>query len=160
MAPVGSDRLITIIDNVSYSGRTASREPMNTFASILFYAIFVAFLAGVYALINKGSRPPQPLPEHLTSPRRAAVGSLIPVVCTAILYGTFKILDVYLRGHLSVPRTSAVLIMVFGVIIPWCVGIYFAYRTARTANKALRAIGSIEVLIFLLAAAVPILARG
>ena len=30
-------------------------------------------------------------------------------------------------------------------------GIYSAYRTARAANKVLRAIGSMEVLIFLIA---------
>jgi len=40
------------------------------------------------------------------------------------------------------------------------VGIYSAYRAARAGNKVLRAIGSMEVLIFLIAAAVPIVARG
>jgi hypothetical protein len=133
---------------------------MNTFQSILLMAIFLAFLAGVYVLIYKGSRPPQPVPEHPTPPKKAAVASLIPVVCTAILYGTFKGLDLYLRDHLTVPRPLMFLIIVFGVIAPWCVGIYFAYRAARAANKTLRAIGSMEVLLFLIAVAVLLVAHG
>ena len=133
---------------------------MNTFGSILLTAIFLAFLAGVYVLIYKGSRPPQPVPEHPTPPKKAAVASLIPVVCTAILYGTFKGLDLYLRDHLTAPRPLAFLIIVFGVITPWCVGIYFAYRAARAASKTLRAIGSMEVLLFLLAVAVLLVAHG
>jgi hypothetical protein len=133
---------------------------MNGFEGILFTAILLALLAGVFALIYKGSRPPQPVPEHPTPPRRAVVASLIPVVCTAILYATFRGLDLYLRDHLTVPRLPAILIIVIGVVAPWCVGIYSAYRAARAANKILRAIGSMEVLILLLAAAVPIVARG
>jgi hypothetical protein len=133
---------------------------MNGFEGILFTAILLAFLAGVFALIYKGSRPPQPVPKHPTPPRRAVVASLIPVVCTAILYATFRGLELYLRGHLTVPRLPAILIIVMGVVAPWCVGIYSAYRAARAASAVLRAIGSMEVLIFLLAAAVPILARG
>ena len=133
---------------------------MNGFEGILFVAMMLAFLAGVFALIYKGSRPPQPLPEHPTPPRRAIVASFIPVVCAAILYATFKGLDLYLRDHLEVPRLPAILIIVMGVVAPWCAGIYSAYRAARAANKVLRAIGSMEVLIFLLAAAVPLLARG
>jgi len=35
---------------------------MNGFEGILFAAILLAFLAGVFALIYKGSRPPQPVP--------------------------------------------------------------------------------------------------
>ncbi len=95
---------------------------MNTFESILLTAVFLAFLAGVYGLIYKGS--------------------------------------LYLRDHLAAPRPLAFLIIVFGVIPPWCVGIYFAYRAARAADKTLRAIGSMEVLLFLLAAALPLIARG
>jgi hypothetical protein len=37
---------------------------------------------------------------------------------------------------------------------------HFAYRTARAANKTLRAIGSMEVLVFLLGLAVPFVAHG
>ena len=133
---------------------------MNGFEGILFTAILLAFLAGVFALIYKGSRPPQPVPEHPTPPRRAVVASIIPVVCTAILYATFRGLELYLRDHLTVPRLPAILVIVMGVVAPWCVGIYSAYRAARAASAVLRAIGSMEVLIFLLAAAVPILARG
>jgi uncharacterized membrane protein len=133
---------------------------MSGFEGVMFAAILLAFLAGVFALIYKGSRPPQPVSEHPTPYRKAIVASLIPVACTAILYATFKGLDLYLRDHLQVPRLTATLIIVMGVVAPWCVGIYSAYRTARAANKVLRAIGSMEVLIFLIAAAVPLVARG
>jgi hypothetical protein len=133
---------------------------MNTFESILLAAVFLAFLAGVYGLIYKDSRPLQPVPEHPTPPKKAVVASLVPVVCTAILYGTFKGVDLYLRDHLAAPKPLAFFIIAFGVIAPWCVGIYFAYRAARAANKTLRAIGSMEVLVFLLAAALPLVARG
>jgi hypothetical protein len=133
---------------------------MNGFEGILSAAILLAFLAGVLALIYKGSHPPQPVPEHPTPCRKAIVASLIPIVCAAILYATFKGLDLYLRDHLEVPRLPAILIIAMGVVAPWCVGIYSAYRTARAANKVLRAIGSVEVLIFLIAAAVPIVAQG
>jgi hypothetical protein len=132
---------------------------MNTLDSILLPVICLALLAGVYGLIYKGSRPLQPVPGHSTPPKKAVVASFVPVVCTTILYGTFKGLDLYLRDHLTAPSPLAFLIIVLGVIAPWCVGIYFAYRAARTTNKILRAIGSIEVLLFLLAAAVPLVAR-
>jgi len=133
---------------------------MNNFEGTLLTVIFLALLAGVYVLIYKGSRPPQPVPEHPTPPKKAAVASLIPGVCAAILYGTFKGLDHYLRDHLAVPRPLSIWIILIGVIAPWCVGIYFAYRTARAANKTLRAIGSMEVLVFLLGLAVPFVAHG
>jgi hypothetical protein len=133
---------------------------MNGFEGVLFATIFLAFLAGVFALIYKGSRPPQPIPENPTPPRRAVVASLIPLLCTGILYATFKGLGFYLRDHLTVPRLPAILIIVIGVVAPWFVGIYSAYRAARATNKILRAIGSLEVLAFLLAAAVPLVARG
>src|SRR5215469_15491645 len=133
---------------------------MSGFEGVLFAAILLAFLAGVFAIIYKGSRPPQPVPEHPTPPRRAVVASFIPVVCTAVLYATFRGLDLYLRDHLTVPRLPAILVVFMGVVAPWCVGIYFAYRAARAANKILRAVGSMEVLIFLLAAAIPLVVRG
>ena len=154
-------RLFASNVNLSYCGRR-NRGPkqMNGFEGILFDAILLAFLAGVFALIYKGSRPPQPVPEHPTPRKKAVAASLIPVVCAAILYATFKGLDLYLSDHLQVPRLPAILIIAMGVVAPWCVGIYSAYRAARAANKVLRAIGSVEVLIFLIAAAVPIIARG
>jgi hypothetical protein len=133
---------------------------MSGFEGILFTAVLLAFLAGVFALIYKGSRPLQPVPEHPTQLRRAVVASLIPVVCTAILYATFRGLELYLWGHLTLPRLPAVLIILMGVVAPWCVGIYSAFRAARAASAVLRAIGSMQVLIFLLAAALPVLALG
>ena len=96
---------------------------MSGFEGVLFAAILLGFLAAVFALIYNGSRPPQPVPEHPTPPRRAVVASFIPVVCTAILYATFKSLDLYLRDHLTVPRLAAIFIILMGVVVPWCVGI-------------------------------------
>lgn len=132
---------------------------MSTFESILLTPVFLAFLAGVYGLIYKGSRPLQAVPEHPTPPKKAFVASLVPVVCVAILYGMFKGLDLYLQRHLTAQKPLAFLI-IFGVISTWCVGIYFAYRAARAANWKLRAIGAMEVLLFLLAGAIPLVARG
>jgi hypothetical protein len=126
---------------------------------ILFGVVLVAFLAGVFAIIFKGSRPPQPVPENPTATKKAAFSALMSVVCTFILYATFKGLDLYMRDH-SAPPPRPPVILLCGVIAPWCVGIYFAYRAARAANKALRAIGSVEVLIFLLAAAIVLMSRG
>ena len=141
-------------------GVTEGLKQMSGFEGILFAAILVAFLAGVFACIYKGSNPPQPLPEHPTPPKKAAVASVIPVVCAAILYATFKVLTWYLRDHLAVPGPLAFLIIFMGGIAPWCVGIYSAYRAARAENKFLRTIGSMEVLIFLLVAAVPLVEGG
>jgi len=132
---------------------------MHSFEHILSAAVLLAFLAGVFALIYKGSRPPQPVPQESTPPRKAALASLVPVVCIALLYATFKGVGWYLSDHLQMPRLAAVLVIVVGVIAPWSVGIYSAYRAARAASKLLRAIGSIEVLLFLLVAAMPILVR-
>jgi len=100
---------------------------MNNFEIVSLTVTFLAFLAGVYVLIYKGSRPPQPVPEHPTPPKKAVMASLIPVVCAVILYGTFKGLDLYLRDHLAVPRPLSIWIILIGVIAPWCAGIYFAY---------------------------------
>ena len=96
---------------------------MSGFEGVLFAAMLLAFLAGVFALIYKGSRPLQPVPEHPTPRERAVAASVIPVVCIAILYATFKGLDLYLRDHLTVPRLAAIFIILMGVVVPWCVGI-------------------------------------
>ena len=118
----------------------------------------MAFLAGVLAIIYKGSRPLQTVPENPTAPKKAAFAALMSLVCAFIPYATFRGLDLYMRDHFAPPQRPLV-ILICGVIAPWCVGIYFAYRAARTANKALRAIGSLEVLIFLLAAALVLMSR-
>src|SRR2546423_1472139 len=94
---------------------------MNTFESILLAAVFFAFLAGVFGLIYKGSRPFATCPERSVPPKKAVVASFVPVVCTATLYGTFKGLELYLRDHLTAPRPLVFLIIVFGVIAPWFV---------------------------------------
>ena len=74
--------------------------------------------------------------------------------CIAIIFGTFKGVAPYPSDRvLPMPKV----ILFLGVIAPWCAGIYFAYRAARTANKGLGAIGSAEVLLVLLLGALPIL---
>lgn len=133
---------------------------MKGFENLLLVAISLFFLAGIFALIYKGSRPPQPIPEKPKSPRKAILAPLIPAVCTAILYATFKGVGLYLRDHLQIPTLPAILIIVTGVVAPWCLGVYFAYGATRAEDKVLRAIGSMEVLIFLLAAAVPLVSHG
>jgi hypothetical protein len=133
---------------------------MNSFGSILLIVVFLAFLAGIYSLIYKGSRPPQPVPERPAPPKKTAVEALIPVVCAAILYGTFKGLDLSLRDRLAVSSPMSIWIILIGVVAPWCVGIYFAYRAARAASRTFRAIGSIELLAFLLGLAVLLVAHG
>lgn len=133
---------------------------MNNFETMLLVAIFMALLAGVYALIYKGSRPPQSVAEHPTPPMKAAVAAVISFLCAAISYGIFRGLDLYLRDHLAVRSPLSTGIILIGLIAPWGVGIYFAHRAARTANKTLRAIGSMEVMVFLLGLAVPFIAQG
>ena len=122
--------------------------------SFLIIATLVAFVAGVLVVIYKGSRPLQPLPWNPTPPKKAAFAALVPIFCTAALYATF----IFLRDHLVPPRPLVILFI--GVIAPWCVGLYSAYRAARTANRALRVIGTVEVLMFLLAGALCLIARG
>ncbi len=129
------------------------------FEDILFAAVLLAFLAGVFAVIYKGSRTPQRVPEHSTPPRKAVLASLVPAVCITVLFATFKGVGWYLSEHLQMPRLAAILVILVGVIVPWSLGIYSAYRAARASNKVLRAIGSIEVLVFLGAAAVPLMGR-
>ena len=41
----------------------------------------------------------------------------------AILYATFRGLDLYLRDQLTVPRLPAIPIVLMGVVAPWSVGI-------------------------------------
>ena len=79
------------------------------------------------------------------------------VVCAAILLVTFTSLGPYVSEHVAPPKPLVVLFV--GGIAPWFVGIYFAYKAARAGNKALRAIGASEVLIFLLAATFALLSR-
>jgi hypothetical protein len=61
---------------------------------------------------------------------------------------TYKGLDLYLTVHL-VPPKPLILPMragwFVGGVAPWFVGLYFAYVTARAANKVLRSIGAIAL---------------
>src|ERR1700691_4838006 len=119
--------------------------PVVTVSALLLAALLIA--------IFKGSRPPQPVPSNPTAPKRAKFAALVPVVCAVFSYTTFKLLDLYLTVHLAPSKPFAIPMRVgwfVGVIAPWFVGVYFAYMTARAANKVLRAIGALEVVICLL----------
>jgi hypothetical protein len=115
--------------------------------------VAVLLLATLLVAAFKGSRPPQPIPSNPTTPKRAKFAALVPVVCAVLSYATFKTFGSYLRVHLVPPEQLVIPMRVgwfVGVIAPWFVGLYFAYVAARAANKALWAIGSLEVLICLL----------
>lgn len=120
-------------------------------------SVAALILAGLLVAIFKGSRPPQPIPSPPSPPKQATFAALMSVVCGAILLATFTRLGPYVSEHLAPPKPLVVLFV--GVIAPWFVGIYFAYKAACAGNKALRAIGASEVLIFLLAATVALLSR-
>jgi hypothetical protein len=114
-------------------------------------------LAALLVAIFKGSRPPQPTTSHPTAPRRAALAAFVPIVCALIQYATFKAVVLYDVAYLAPPRPLVILFV--GVIAPWLVGIYFAYVAARAASKVLRAVGAVEVLMFLLTAGTALLSR-
>ena len=107
--------------------------------------VAVLLLATLLVAAFKGSRPPQPIPSNPTTPKRAKFAALVPVVCAVLSYATFKTFGSYLRVHLVPPEQ-----LVIPMRVGWFVGLYFAYVAARAANKALWAIGSLEVLICLL----------
>ena len=117
---------------------------MNGFEGMLFATILLTFLAVSSRLFTRAAVPHNLSQNIRRHTDKAIVASLIPGACAAILYATFKGLDLYLRDHLQMQRLTAMLVIVLGVVAPWCVGIYFGYRTARAANKVLRAIGSME----------------
>lgn len=50
--------------------------------------------------------------------------------------------------------------MFLGGIVPWFVGVYFAYQTARAANKGLSAIGAVELLVCVLCGVVLLFASS
>ncbi len=115
--------------------------------------LVVLLLAALLIAIFKGSRPLQAVPSNPTAPKRAASAAIVPVVCALISYATLKGFGLYLNVHLVPPKPLIVPMRVawfVGVIAPWFVGLYFAYLAARAANKVLRAVGAVEVLICLL----------
>ena len=119
--------------------------------------IGVLLVAALLVAVFKGSRPPQPIPTTPTSRKRAMFAAFMSVACAAILLVTLTSLGPYVSEHFAPPRPMIILFV--GVIAPWFVGIYFAYKAARAENKALRAIGASEVLIFLLAATLSLMSR-
>jgi hypothetical protein len=127
---------------------------MQTLAVI---SVAVLILATLLVAIFKGSRPPQPIPSTPTSPKPATFAAFMSVVCAAILLATFTSIGPYVSEHLAPPKPLVVLFV--GGIVPWFVGVYFAYKAARARNKVLRAIGASEVLIFLSAATLTLLSR-
>lgn len=120
--------------------------------------VLALLVAALLISIFKGSRPPQPIPPiPAPLPRRAALAAIVPFACALIPYLTFKGVEQYRRSHFASP--SPLIILSVGVIAPWFVGLYSAYTAACAANKLLRAIGALEVLIFLLAAGFSLLSR-
>ena len=119
--------------------------------------VLVLLLVALLVSIFKGSRPPQPIPSNPTPPKRAALAVFVPFVCVAIQYATFKGFELYRVAYLAPPKRLAIFLA--GVIAPWLVGVYFAYVAARAASKILRALGAVEVLTFLLAAGIALIAR-
>jgi hypothetical protein len=109
----------------------------------------VLLVAALLIAIFKGSRPPQPIPTTPTASNQAALAAIVPVVCALISYATLQATGSYLTVHLAPPKPWIMPMrvgMLLGGIVPWFVGIYFAYKTARAANKGLRAIGAVELL--------------
>jgi hypothetical protein len=119
--------------------------------------VLVLLLVALLVSIFKGSRPPQPIPSNPPAPKRAALAVFVPILCVAIQYATFKGVALYRVAYLEQPKPLIILLV--GVIAPWLVGIYFAYMAARAASKVLRAIGAVEVVTFLLAAGMALIAR-
>ena len=114
--------------------------------------LLVLLVTAVLIAIFKGSRSPQPMPSNPTPDKRAMFAALIPVVCAAISYATFKGLDLYLSYYPPYegqpPFATAMRIaFLIGSIAPWFVGVYFAYSAARAANRLLRTIGALEVIV-------------
>jgi hypothetical protein len=119
--------------------------------------IVVLLVAALLLAIFKGSRASQPIPTTPTAPKRAALDALMPVGSALISYATYNAFRFYLTVHLEPPKPWIIPMRIgwfLGVVAPWFVGIYFAYQTSRAANKGLRAVGALEVLICVLYAAV------
>ena len=91
------------------------------------------------------------------SPKQATVAAFMSVLCVVILLVTFTSLGPYVAEHFAPPKPLVVLFV--GGIVPWFVGIYFAYKAARAGSKVLRTIGASEVLVFLLAAALVLMSH-
>lgn len=119
--------------------------------------VAVLILAALLIAVFKGSRSPQPIPATPTPPKQATVAAFMSVLCAVILLVTFTSLGPYVGERFGPPKPLVVLFV--GGIAPWFVGIYFAYKAARAGSKVLRAIGASEVLIFLLAAALVLMAH-
>ena len=109
----------------------------------------ILLVAALLIAIFKGGRPPQPIPTTPTASNQAALAAVVPVVCALISYATFRAIGSYLTVHLAPPKpwiTPMRVGMFLGGIAPWFVGIYFAYKAARAANRGLRAIGAVELI--------------
>lgn len=116
-------------------------------------AVVVLLLAALFVATFKGSRTPLPIPSSPTAPKRAVFAAFVPVACAGISYAALKGFEIYLGVHLAPPGPLVIPMRVgwfAAVIAPWFIGVYFAYIAARAANRVLRAIGALEVLICLL----------
>jgi cytochrome b561 len=109
-------------------------------------SVAVLILAALLISIFKGSRPPQPIPSTPTSPMRAKFAAFMFLVCVVILLVTLFKIGPWAGEHLA--RPLPLIILFVGVIAPWFVGIYSAYKAACAGNKVIRALGASGVLIF------------
>lgn len=78
------------------------------------------------------------------------LSAIAPVVCALISYATYRAIDSHLAVHLAPPKPWIMPMrigMLFGVIAPSFVGVYFANQTARAANRGLRFVGAMEMLV-------------
>jgi hypothetical protein len=113
----------------------------------------VLTLVGVSALllaILKGSRALLPF-ENVTNPpnKKTLIAALIPVICAAVSGATFELAIPWYRAFTNYNVPSYPWLLRVGMFLcgvaPWFVGIYCAFVVSRTANRALRAVGIVEL---------------
>lgn len=108
-------------------------------------AIGTLLVAALLIAIFRSDTPANP-----TAPKQAALAAVAPLVCVLISYVTYRAIDSYLAVHLTPPKPWIMPIrigMFLGIIAPLFVGVYFASQTARAANRGLRFIGAVEMLV-------------
>ena len=99
----------------------------------------------------KGSRAAQPVERKATPAKRSILAAFVPLVCAAVSGATFEFVIPWYMSvtHYTLPSFPWLLragMFVCGVI-PWFIGSYFAFQVSRTANRALRAVGAVELVL-------------
>jgi len=92
-----------------------------------------------------------PEEREATSTKRSILKAFVPMVCAVGSGATFEFfipwyVSVTHHGVPSFPWLLRAGMFVCGVI-PWFIGSYFAFHVARTANRALRAVGAVELVL-------------